>query len=182
MFPVESSPPQSKELILNDEKVLDVPAFDMTDAALNPVQNASSKKRSKATKRQGRRDGSVGQATFEAINEMTADGKMTKQAAFAAYGERTNTKPGAVSANYYRVARADGARKPRKRRVSASKAPGSVAATRRRSTRRTPAGNDLDATLRGLLASVQTLAAALKEEQAEAAALRQQLDGLRTLL
>jgi lysozyme family protein len=169
-------------MILKNEKVLDVPAFDMTDAALNAAPSAPGKKRSKTPNRTGQRDGSVGQATFAAINKMTADGKLTKQAAFAAYGERTNTKPGTVSANYYRVARANGASKPRKRRATASKAPGSAAATRRHATRRTPVGNDLDATLRGLLASVETLAAALKEEQAEAAALRQQLDGLRTLL
>ena len=92
---------------MNDEKVLDVPAFDMTDAALNPVQSASDKKRTKKTKHASRRGGSMGRATFEAINKMTADGKLTKQAAFSAYGERTKTKPGTVSANYYRVARAE---------------------------------------------------------------------------
>jgi hypothetical protein len=170
---------------LKDEKVLDVPAFDMTDAALNPVQSTSGKNRSKTTKRAGRRDGSVGLATFEAVNEMTADGRLTKHAAFAAYGERTNTKPGTVSANYYRVARAKSATKPRKRRPAVdSKRTGSAAEAprRQRRPRSTQPGNDLDATLRGLLASVETLAAALKEEQAEAAALRQQLDGLRTLL
>jgi hypothetical protein len=170
---------------LKDEKVLDVPAFDMTDPALNPVQSTSGRKRSKTTKRPGRRDGSVGRATFEAINKMTADGKLTKQAAFAAYGERMNTKPGTVSANYYRVARADGATKPRKRRpTTTSKATRSAAAAARRQgrPRRARAGNELDAALRGLLVSVEALAAALKEEQAEAATLRQQLDGLRALL
>jgi lysozyme family protein len=170
---------------LTDEKVLDVPAFDMTDAALNPVQSTTSKKRSKTPKPTGRPDGSVGQATFEAINKMTADGKLTKQAAFAAYGERTHTKPVTVSANYYRVARADGARKPRKQRpATASKETGSPAAPPRRPgrPRRTRANTDLDAALGGLLASVETLAAVLKEQQSEAAALRQQLDALGALL
>jgi hypothetical protein len=51
---------------------------------------------------------------------MTADGKLTKQAAFDAYGERTSTKPGTVSANYDRVDRAASATKPRKQRRSDS--------------------------------------------------------------
>ena len=164
--------------------MLDVPAFDMTDAALNPVQSASTEKRSK-TKRPGRRDGSVGRATFEAINEMTADGKLTKQAAFAAYGERTNTKVGTVSANYYRVARAEAPAMPAKRRQAAAKKAAASAATSRRQQRRprpAQAGTDLDAGLRALVLGVETLAAAIKEEQAEAAALRQRLDGLRALL
>jgi hypothetical protein len=170
---------------LKDEKVLDVPAFDMTDAALNQVQSASGRKRSKTAKRTGRRDGSVGRATFEAINDMTEGGKLTKQAAFAAYGERTHTTPGTVSANYYRVARAEIPTKPRKRRPAiASKATGSTAAGSRSKGRPRPPedGTDLDTALRGLLASVETLATALREQQFEAAALRQQLDGLRTLL
>jgi hypothetical protein len=168
---------------LNDEKVLDVPAFDMTDAALNPVQSTSGRKTSKKTKRPGRRSGSVGRATFKAINEMTADGKLTKQAAFAAYGERTNTKPGTVSANYYRVARAKASAKPAKRRPAAArKATGSASQRNQQRPRPIQAGTDLDAALRALVVGVETLAAALKEEQAEAAALRQQLEGLRTLL
>lgn len=164
--------------------MLDVPAFDMTDAALAPVQSASDRKTSKKTKRASRRGGSIGRATFEAINEMTSDGKLTKQAAFTAYGERTNTKTGTVSANYCRVARAEGTAKPAGRRpTSSKKATGSVAPQRKQQQpRRTQAGNDLDVALRGLLASVETLVDALKEEQAEAAALRGQLDGLRELL
>ena len=183
MFPVESSPPQSKELTLNDEKVLDVPAFDMTDAALNPVQSSSARKTSKTTKRPVQRDGSVGRATFEAIDEMTAGGKLTKQAAFAAYGERTNTKPGTVSANYYRVARAEAPVIPAKRRpATATKATGSAAAHQRTQRHPRPTQAGTDAALRALVAGVETLAAALKEEHAEAAALRQQLEGLRALL
>jgi len=169
---------------LNDEKVLDVPAFDMTDAALDPVQSTSSGKGSRTTKRTVRRDGSVGRATFEAINKMTAEEKLTKQAAFAAYGERTHTKPGTVSANYYRVARAQAAGKPRKRRsATTTGASGSVAAPQRKQRPRpSRTSTDLDAAVRGLLASVENFAAALKQEQAEAAALRQQLDRLRALL
>ena len=165
--------------------MLDVPAFDMTDAAMNPVQSASTGKRSKATKRPGQRDGSVGRATFEAINKMTSDGTLTKQAAFDAYGERTNTKPGTVSANYYRVARAETPAKTAKRRPAAAKKATASAATSRRQQRRprpAEAGTDLDAVLRALVAGVETLAAAIKDEQAEAAALRQRLDGLRALL
>jgi hypothetical protein len=171
---------------LTDEKVLEVPAFDMTDAALNSVKNTSGGKRSKTTiKRTDRRDGSVGRATFEAINKITSDGKLTKQTAFILYGERTNTKPGTVSANYYRVARADGATKPSKQRPpTARKAASSATAPPRRprQLRRPEASTNLDAAVRGLLAGVEALAAALREEQAEAAALRQQLDGLKALL
>ena len=77
--------------MLTDE-VLDVPAFDMTDAALNSVQTTTSGKKAKTPrKRGGRRDGSVGRSTFDAINKMTAEGTITKQAAFIAYGEQTNT-------------------------------------------------------------------------------------------
>ena len=170
---------------MKDEKLLDVPAFDMTDAALNPVQSTSGRKTSKKTERPGQRDGSVGRATFEAINTITSDGKLTKQAAFAAYGERTNTKPGTVSANYYRVARAEAPAKTAKRRPAAAKKATASAATSRRQRRRprpARAGTDLDAVLRALVVGVETLAAAIKEEQAEAAALREQLDGLRALL
>jgi hypothetical protein len=170
---------------LKDEKVLEVPAFDMTDAALNPVQSASTAKRSKTTKRPGRRGGSIGRATFRAINEMTSDGKLTKQAAFAAYGERTKTKPGTVSANYYRVARAEAPAKTAKRRPAAAKKATASAATSRRQQRRprpAQARTDLDAVLRALVVGMETLAAAIKEEHAEAAALRQQLEGLRALL
>ena len=170
---------------MNDEKVLDLPAFDMTDAALAPVQSASDKKTSKKTKHASSRRGSIGRATFEAINTMTADGKLTKQAAFTAFGERTNTKPGTVSANYYRVARAEAPAKTAKRRPAAAKKATASAATSRRQQRRPrpdQAGTDLDAVLLALVVGVETLAAAIKEEHAEAAALRQQLEGLRALL
>jgi hypothetical protein len=171
---------------LTDEKVLDVPAFDMTDAALNRVQSTTRAKTAKTTrKRSERPDGSIGRATFETINKMTADGTMTKQAAFIAYGRRTNTQPGTVSANYYRVARASGTTKPRKPKPAPAKTAARPAPpTPRRPTRerRPESSTDVDTALRNLLASVETLAAALKHEQAEAAALRRQLDGLIALL
>ena len=91
-----------------DEKVLDVPAIDMTEAGLakrKPAKRAASKPRKT-------RDGSIGKATFEAVNTLIADGSMTKNAAFAAYGKQTKTQPGTVAANYYRVARAAGTVKP----------------------------------------------------------------------
>ena len=117
-------PTHSKEPKLTDEKVLDIPAFDMTEAAPNAVQSpsAGAKKAKTIRKRSGRPDGSVGRATFDAVNQMTDDGTRTKQAAFIEYGQRTNTKPGTVSANYYRVARAKGTSKPRKPRLATAKA------------------------------------------------------------
>ena len=111
-------PPPDKELSLPDEKVLDVPAIDMTDASL--AKRKPAKRAAKKTTR--RRDGSIGRATFEGVNKLTADGSMTKQAAFAVYGKQTKTQPGTVSANYYRVARAAGTVKPRKRRAAATSA------------------------------------------------------------
>ena len=163
-----------------DEKVLDVPAIDMTEAGLakrKPAKRAASKPRKT-------RDGSIGKATFEAVNTLIADGSMTKNAAFAAYGKQTKTQPGTVAANYYRVARAAGTVKPRKRRAAAASGVSrSVASAPSRGGRpRSSAGSDLDARLSSLVSSIQDLATALKQERAETADLRRRLDGLRALV
>ena len=163
-----------------DDKVLDVPAVDMTDAGLakrKPAQRA-------AKKPTRRRDGSIGRATFEGVNKLTADGSMTKQAAFAVYGKQTKTQPGTVSANYYRVARAAGPVKPRKRRAAATsnESRSVVSAPSRGGRPRSSAGSDLDARLSSLVSSIEDLATALKQERAETDDLRRRLDGLRALV
>ena len=172
---------------MTDEKVLDIPAFDMTEAAPSAVQSPSAggKKAKTIRKRSGRHDGSVGRATFDAVNQMTADGTRTKQAAFIEYGQRTNTKPGTVSANYYRVARAKGTSKPRKTglataRATTRPAPGAPRKPGRRG--RPNSRTDVETAVRNLLANVETLVAVLKQQQAEATALQQQLDGLKDVL
>lgn len=111
---------------------------------------------------------------------------MTKQAAFAVYGKKTKTQVGTVSANYYRVARAEGAVKPRKSRVAAVSASSRADVVSAKHTGRgrptTSTSLDLDATLASLVSGVEDLAAALKQEQAETADLRRRLDGLRALV
>jgi len=184
---------------LADEKVLDIPAVDMTDAALAAkatrvqarkpkirAKKASPKRNATRPATPRKRDGSIGRATYEAVNKLIADGAATKQAAFAAYGKQTKTQPGTVAANYYRVARAEGAAKPRKRRVTArsgaSRASVASAQLNRRSRATRSAGSDLDATLSALVSSIEDLASALKQEQAETAELRRRLNGLRSLV
>ncbi len=164
-----------------DEKVLDVTAIDMTDAAL-----AKRKPTKRAARTTSKRDGSIGRATFEAVNKLIADGSMTKQSAFVAYGKQTKTQPGTVGANYYRVARAEGAVKPRTRRVAAASGVSNTDVVSAKPTRaprpRASASTGLDATLATLVTSIEDLAVALKQEQAEKADLRRRLDGQRALV
>src|SRR5207244_1186281 len=65
------------------------------------------------------RDGSVGRETFEQVTALLKQGK-SKSEAFAQIASDTGRNAGTVSANYYRVARASGAVKPRKRRAKAA--------------------------------------------------------------
>jgi hypothetical protein len=158
-----------------DEKVLDIPAIDMTDAALAKRQSG----------RKTRRDGSIGRATFDAVNKLVADGSMTKQAAFAVYGKQTKTQPGTVSANYYRVARAEGTVSRKGRGTTAARSSATDVVSAKPARRGHPAastGSGLDATLASLVSGMEELASALKQEQAETADLRRRLDGLRALV
>ena len=111
---------------------------------------------------------------------------MTKQSAFVAYGKQTKTQPGTVGANYYRVARAEGAVKPRTRRVAAASGVSNTDVVSAKPTRaprpRASASTGLDATLATLVTSIEDLAVALKQEQAEKADLRRRLDGQRALV
>jgi hypothetical protein len=166
---------------LADEKVLDVPAIDMTDAGL-----AKKRPRSKSAARPARpaarkRDGSVGRATYDAINTMVAGGAMTKQAAFASYGKKTRAQPGTVSANYYRVARAKAAEPPSRRSTTTPSRRQVGSTQQRRRGRPAVQAANLDAAMSALVASVQDLALALKRKESETAELRQKLDGLQLL-
>ena len=62
------------------------------------------------------RNGSVGKETFEQVEALVKQGK-SKNEAIAQVASDTGRNTGTVSANYYRVARANGVVKPRRRRV-----------------------------------------------------------------
>src|SRR4051812_6908212 len=88
------------------EKVLDIPAFDMTDARLAKGAKVP-------------RDGSVGKETFDQVEALVKQGK-SKSDAFKQIASDSGRNVGTVSANYYRVARSSGAVKPRKRSAKAA--------------------------------------------------------------
>ena len=52
--------------------------------------------------------GSVGQEIFEQIQELVAEEKISRAAAFKRLAETTGRQAGAISTNYYRVARKRG--------------------------------------------------------------------------
>jgi hypothetical protein len=124
------------------------------------------------------KDGSVGQETFEQVEALLEQSK-SKTEAFAQIASDTGRNAGTVSANYYRVARASGAVKPRRRRRASTKAASRTPETR---TARTPSRrstNDIDRLAADLVKSVTALAGAVKSQQAEVASLRTRLEGLR---
>jgi hypothetical protein len=128
------------------------------------------------------RDGSVGKATFERVETLTKDGK-SKTEAFAQVAQETGKNVGTVSANYYRVARVNGAVKPRRRRRSARITTAVRAASNGRRTRARNAGaSDVDKLASDLVKSVTALADAVKAQQRDVEELRGRLDGVRTLL
>ena len=52
--------------------------------------------------------GGIGERIFAEVEQLTADGKMKRLAAFQQIAERTGGQVGTVSANYYRLARKRG--------------------------------------------------------------------------
>ncbi len=122
------------------------------------------------------REGSIGKETFEQVEALTKQGK-SKTEAFAQIASDTGRNQGTVSANYYRVARNNGAVKPRKRRsktVTRSPRPRGAATTRRASN-----GSEIDRLTSDLLKSVTALADAVKTQEVEVSSLRARLDGVR---
>jgi hypothetical protein len=184
------------------EPVLDIGAVDMTDAVAAP-QRLSAPARNKSARRatSGRkqpaktakgeaqpkrtRDGSIGRNTFERVEELLKQGK-NKTEAFKVVAADTGKTVGTVSANYYRVARTSGAAKPRKRRAQAVPARtrrGRQAAApshrRRVSARSGNGAKGVGQIIAQLVATVQALTEAVKEQDAEVRELRGRLDGVR---
>jgi hypothetical protein len=126
------------------------------------------------------RDGSVGRETFEQVEALVKQGK-SKSEAFAQIASDTGRNSGTVAANYYRVARATGAVKPRRRRAKAAPRASTRKVPAARSSR--PARNDnIDQITADLVRNVQALAEAVKTQDAEVKELRGRLDGVRGLL
>ena len=61
------------------------------------------------TKKRKGRHGTIGQEIFKQIEALVAAESISRSAAFARLGERTGRRPGTVAANYYRIARKQGA-------------------------------------------------------------------------
>jgi hypothetical protein len=176
------------------EPVMDVPAIDMTDAVVTsqkpqPAIRKRPAKTAKATAQQKRtRDGSVGRETFEQVEALLKQGK-NKSEAFKQIADDTGKNSGTVAANYYRVARASGGVKPRKRRAKA--APASAPRGRQRAAqsvslrggaRTGNGGGSVDQIAAQLVASVQALSEAIQAQDAEVRQLRGRLDEVRTIL
>ncbi len=96
--------------------------------------------------------GSVGDDIFAEVERLTADGKMSKLAAFGEISRSSGREIGTVAANYYRVARKRGA--PLRQRRGAAKRVAKVAG-----------GNDLERAL-------AALAKAIRDQQDEIERLR----------
>ncbi len=74
-----------------------------------------------AKKRRAKR-GEVGPEIFAQIEKLVAAEKIGRTEAFRRLAQKTGRQPGTVAANYYRVARAKGAKlAPRRRRVGAGR-------------------------------------------------------------
>jgi hypothetical protein len=159
------------------------PVRSKTASAARPPSRTAKEGQPKRT-----RDGSVGRDTFERVAALLKQGK-NKTEAFKQVAADTGKNSGTVAANYYRVARANGAVKPRK--VLAKAAPTTATRGRQKTAQsvRRPSNSRSGNTAQGveqivgqLLASVQALTAAVKAQDAEVRELRGRLDGARRLL
>ena len=131
------------------------------------------------------RDGSKGREAFAEITKMTATGKMTRQAAFVTYASRISSQPGTVAANFYRVARAEGAVQPRGSRKTAETSQTTPKRRGRPPNARTDGTNgtgDVAQIVAQLVTDVQALAGAVKAESEANVELRRRLDSLRSAL
>ena len=97
--------------------------------------------------------GGIGEQIFAEVEQLTADGKMKRLAAFNEIAAKTGGQVGTISANYYRVARTKGVpMQPRQR-----------------------GGRGADSSKRAVaaaVAAIQKLAAVLAAQDRELAALR----------
>jgi hypothetical protein len=108
--------------------------------------------------------GGIGERIFAEVEQLTAEGRMKRLAAFQQIAKRTGGQVGTVSANYYRVARKRGT-KPRRR------AGGGAGSIRR--------------ALAAVLTALEQLGAAVDAQERELAALRkdnERFNELRRLL
>jgi hypothetical protein len=128
------------------------------------------------------RDGSVGKETFDQVEALLKQGK-SKSEAFAQVASDSGKNAGTVSANYYRVARANGTVKPRGRRRKAATPPRAARATAgRRGGQSSNGSGGIDRLTADLVINVQALAKAMQAQSQEVSDLRQKLDGVRGLL
>ena len=88
------------------------------------------------------REAVIGPAIYEEVNKLVADGK-TRTEAFAAVAKKRKARDGTVAANYYRVARQQGATTGRRRKRRA--APASARTTGRPRTAVASRNDDLSA-------------------------------------
>ena len=134
------------------------------------------------------RDGSVGRDTFQQVEALLKRG-MNKTEAFKQVADTTGKNSGTVAANYYRVARAKGAVKPRKPLVKASPTTAKRGRQKTAQSVRRPSnsrsGNNaqgVDQIVGQLVANVQAMTEAVKAQDAEVRELRGRLDGAARLL
>lgn len=120
--------------------------------------------------------GNIGEETFAAVEKLTAEEGLSRSDAFARIAEQTGRRAGTVSANYYRIARREGA--PLQRRKRRTKKAASV-------QRRPRATSDAAAALARARESIDelgALAAAQEKELRELRARVAQLDTIRSAL
>jgi hypothetical protein len=139
----------------------------------------------KADQSKQTRDGSVGRDTFQQVEALLKQGK-NKTQAFNQVAADTGRNSGTVAANYYRVARVNGAVKPRKALATATSTTArrkTAQSVRRPSNSRSDnSAQGVDQILGQVLASVQALTEAVKAQDAEVQELRGRPDGARSLL
>lgn len=161
----------------------DRPARAKTASANRPPSRTAKTDQPKRT-----RDGSVGRDTFEQVEALLKQG-MTKTEAFKQVAADTGKNSGTVAANYYRVARVNGAVKPRKVRAKATATTATrgrqKTAQRVRRPSNSRSGNNargVDQIVVQVLANVQALTEAAKAQDAEVRELRGRLDRVGDLL
>ncbi len=125
------------------------------------------------------RDGSIGKETFEQVEAIVRQGK-SKTEAFAQIASDTGRNTGTVSANYYRVARANGVVKSGRRASTKATSRTPRTRTQRTTPRRGP--SHIDRLAADLVKSVTALADAIKSQEAEVALLRGRLEGVRQVI
>ncbi len=126
------------------------------------------------------RSGVIGEQIYDQVEKLVAGG-MNRTQAFAEISKESGRQAGTVAANYYRVARkrAGGSvRKPKPARATASRGRAASRAPRRAAA---PSGN-IEQIAAQLVANMEALTAALREQDAEVKELRSRLDGVKKLL